>query len=401
MTTIVEQDPVLAEVFRSALDGRASVLSSLDDIEEHLRRHGDDLVVILGPSVRSEAAADFGRRHRISRPPLGVILVRSAVDHVVLADALRSGMSEVVETSDSAGLRDAVRRAEDLSHAMAEGLEQPTDDGGRGGSLITVFSTKGGVGKSFLATNLGAALADQGRRVCIVDLDVHCGDVAIMLQLTPLHSLADLSQLSGVIDTSGVDSLLTDHSEGLTVLAAPVQLGSPVPAEPIGSLLETLKGMFDVVVVDTSGMFDDYVLPALDNSDQLVLVGTLDIPALKSLKLAVGTLDLLNLSRERWRFVLNRADSKVGLSAGEFEETLGLKADITLPTSRDVLMAVNRGEVIVRSDKGHQISKTLVTFAQSLARQPEAPATATDTSARPTHARRGAPRRGLLSRKGA
>jgi pilus assembly protein CpaE len=400
MTTIVEQDPVLAEVFRSGLDGRASVLSSLDDIDEHLRRHPDDLVVVLGPSVRSEAAAEFGRRNRISRPALGVILVRPTVDHVVLADALRSGMSEVVETSDSSGLRDAVRRAEDLSRAMAEGLEQPTD-GGRAGLLVTVFSTKGGVGKSFLATNLGAALADQGRRVCIVDLDVNCGDVAIMLQLTPLHSLADLSQLSGGIDTSGVESLLTEHSEGLSVLAAPVQLGSPVPAEPIGSLLETLKGMFDVVVVDTSGVFDDYVLPALDTSDQLVLVGTLDIPALKSLKLAVGTLDLLNLPRERWRFVLNRADSKVGLSAGEFEETLGLEADITLPTSRDVLTAVNRGDVIVRSSKGHPISKTLVAFAQSLAHQPEAPGTGTDTPSRPSHARRGGPRRGLLSRKGA
>ena len=139
-----------------------------------------------------------------------------------------------------------------------------------------------------------------------MDLDIHCGDVAIMLQLTPLHSLADLSQLSGQIDASGVESLLTEHSERLAVLAAPVHLGSPVPPEPIGSLLETLKGMFDIVVVDTSGMFDDYVLPALDHSDLVVLVGTLDIPSLKGLKLAVGTLDLLNLPREKWRLVLNR-----------------------------------------------------------------------------------------------
>jgi len=400
MTTVVEQDPVLAEVLRSTVGSDVTVVPSLDRIEDHLRSHPVELVVVLGPSVGLEAAAAFARHNRILRPALGVILVRPTVDQTVLADALRSGMSEVVETGDATGLREAVRRAGDVARALSDNIDRAAEPGDKG-SLITVFSTKGGVGKSFLATNLGTALADQGRSVCIVDLDVHCGDVAIMLQLTPLHSLADLSQLSGGIDTSGVESLLTDHSEGLTVLAAPVQLGAPVPAEPIGSLLETLKGMFDFVVVDTSGMFDDYVLPALDNSDQLVLVGTLDIPALKSLKLAVGTLDLLNLPRERWRFVLNRADSKVGLSAGEFEETLGLKADVALPTSRDVLMAVNRGEVIVRSDKGHQISKSLVAFAHSLARQQEAPATATDNSSRPTHARRGAPRRGLLSRKGA
>ena len=222
------------------------------------------------------------------------------------------------------------------------------------------------MGKSLVATNIAAAMADEGHRVCIVDLDIHCGDVAIMLQLTPLHSLADLSQLSGQIDASGVESLLTEHSERLAVLAAPVHLGSPVPSEPIGSLLETLKGMFDVVVVDTSGMFDDYVLPALDHSDLVVLVGTLDIPSLKGLKLAVGTLDLLNLPREKWRLVLNRADAKVGLSAGEFEETLGLKADVSLPSSRDVLTAVNRGETIVRANRGHQVSKALATFARSL-----------------------------------
>ncbi len=275
----------------------------------------------------------------------------------------------------------------------------PSGGEGAGGSLITVFSTKGGVGKSLVATNIAAAIADEGHRVCIVDLDIHCGDVAIMLQLTPVHSLADLSQLSGQIDASGVESLLTEHSERLAVLAAPVHLGSPVPSEPIGSLLETLKGMFDVVVVDTSGMFDDYVLPALDHSDLVVLVGTLDIPSLKGLKLAVGTLDLLNLPREKWRLVLNRADAKVGLSAGEFEETLGLKADVSLPSSRDVLTAVNRGETIVRANRGHQVSKALATFARSLAAACTVPRPAPEPADPTPHSRRGAPRRGLRSRK--
>ena len=125
--------------------------------------------------------------------------------------------------------------------------------------------------------------------------------------------------------------------------------------------------MFDVVVVDTSGAFDDYALPALDHSDVLVLVGTLDIPALKSLKLATGTLDLLNFPRDRWRLLLNRADAKVGLSAKEFAETLGVEVAASLPSSRDVLTAVNRGEAIVRANPGHQVSKALAAFAASLA----------------------------------
>ncbi|GAA2150400.1 hypothetical protein GCM10009844_31290 [Nocardioides koreensis] len=398
MTTVVEQDPVLAEFLRTTVGSAATVLPSLDSIEDHLRSHQTELVVVLGPSVGNQAAAAFAGRNRIARPALGVILVRATLDQAVLADALRSGMSEVVETNDAAALREAVRRTHEVAMAMSESLDHPAEVSA-GGSLVTVFSTKGGVGKSLVATNIAAAMADEGHRVCVVDLDIHCGDVAIMLQLTPVHSLADLSQLSGQIDASGVESLLTEHSERLVVLAAPVHLGSPVPAEPIGSLLETLKGMFDVVVVDTSGMFDDYVLPALDHSDLVVLVGTLDIPSLKGLKLAVGTLDLLNLSRDKWRLVLNRADAKVGLSAGEFEETLGLKADVSLPSSRDVLTAVNRGEAIVRANRGHQVSKALVSFARSLAEVFAPPVPASEQVEPAPHSRRGAPRRGLRSRK--
>ena len=397
MTTIVEQDPALAELLRAAIGAAVAVVPSLDRIEDHLRSHPTELVVVLGPSVGNRAAAAFAGHNRIVRPALGVILVRPTVDQAVLSDALRSGMSEVVETNDAAALREAVRRTDEVGRAMSESLDHAPDVG-TAGSLVTVFSTKGGVGKSLVATNIAAAMADEGHRVCIVDLDIHCGDVAIMLQLTPLHSLADLSQLSGQIDASGVESLLTEHSERLAVLAAPVHLGSPVPSEPIGSLLETLKGMFDVVVVDTSGMFDDYVLPALDHSDLVVLVGTLDIPSLKGLKLAVGTLDLLNLPREKWRLVLNRADAKVGLSAGEFEETLGLKADVSLPSSRDVLTAVNRGETIVRVNRGHQVSKAFATFARSLSGS-TVPVPASEPVDPAPHSRRGAPRRGLRSRK--
>jgi len=391
MTTIVEQDPVLADVFRTTVGAAVRVVPGIDGVEDHLRSHPSELVVVLGPSVSDAAAAAFAGRNRILRPTLGVILVRPTVDNGVLADALRSGMSEVVETGDATGLREAVRRADEVARAMAESLDLPAAV--TQGSLVTVFSTKGGVGKSLVATNIAAAMADQDQRVCLVDLDIHCGDVAIMLQLNPLHSLADLSQLSGEIEASGVESLLTEHSERLSVLAAPVQLGSPVPSEPIGSLLQTLKGMFDVVVVDTSGTFDDYVLQALDHSDLLVLVGTLDIPSLKSLKLATGTLDLLNLPRETWRLVLNRADAKVGLSPDEFEETLGFKATVSIPSSRDVLTAVNRGEAIVRANRGHQASKALTSLASSLVRDASAER-APETQDNEQRSRRGGLRRG-------
>ena len=131
-------------------------------------------------------------------------------------------------------------------------------------------------------------------------------------------------------------------------------------------LLDALRRMVDFVVVDTSGVFDDNALTALDRSDVIVLVGTLDIPSLKALKLATSTMNVLNFPRESWRFVLNRADGKVGLSVDEYEKTLALKADCTLTSSREVLAAVNRGEALVSAYPHHPNSKALVAFSRSI-----------------------------------
>ncbi|TIC81307.1 MinD/ParA family protein [Nocardioides sp. GY 10113] len=370
MTAVVERDPGLADRFRAALGPAATVLRSVEGIDDHLRQHPDEFAVVLGPSVDDATAARIAASHRIARPTLGVVLVRPAVDSGVLAEALRSGMRDVVATGDAEGLARAVEDARALAEAMTRSGSGAQAPATRDGRVLTVFSTKGGVGKSMVATNLAAALAGQGHRTCVLDLDVACGDVAIMLQLTPAHTLADLADLRGELDASAVASLLTGHSEGLSVLAAPVKLSAPLPPDRVGAVLETLRTMFDVVVVDTAAAFDDLSVQALDRSDTVVLVGTPDVPALKSLKLTAGTLDLLNVPRERWRLLLNRAEPKVGLAASEFEDTLGLKVSASLPSSRDVLAAVNRGEAVVRAKRGHQVGKALTAFAASLAPVP-------------------------------
>ncbi|PVG82750.1 MinD/ParA family protein [Nocardioides gansuensis] len=367
MTALVEPDASQLELLHGTLAG-STTFSTMQQVDEHVRAHPHEHAVVVGPSVPTEAATMFAQWARIHRPALGVILLRHRVDSSILAEALRSGMREVVEARDLTGLAQAVQRAHVVAEAMLQSQEGGATDGGPLGSLVTVFSTKGGVGKSFLATNLAAALADRDLKVCLVDLDIHSGDVAIMLQLTPAHHLNDLVAFGGVIDEGAVTSLLTEHSPGLSVIAAPIHIDSPDQASPdaVGKLLDRLKAMFDIVVVDTSGIFDDHALVALDHTDALVLIGTLDIPALKSLKLAAGTLDLLNYPRENWRFVLNRADARVGLTEKEFEDTLGLKSDCRLASSRELLACVNRGEALVRAHPGHPNAKAIAELAASI-----------------------------------
>lgn len=388
MTAILEPDVAQLGIMNAMLHG-STATTSMAELKTHLEASPHEFAVVLGPSIAVDEAMDFARNARITRPDLGVILLRHGVDSETLTAALRSGMREVVEARDLAGLTTAVHRARSVAKEISQTLEDEAKAAANAamaqaaaaqaaaqaaadapqGKVITVFSTKGGVGKSLVATNLGVALSDAGHRVCLVDLDVNSGDVAIMLQLNPTRTINDLVAFNGQIDEDSLATILTTASDRLSLMAAPVRLDSPdhAAATDVGLMIETLKGMFDFIVVDTSGVFDDHALTALDRTDAIVLVGTLDIPALKALKLATGTLDLLNFGREKWKFVLNRADGKVGLTVGEFESTLGLKADATLVSSREVLAAVNRGEALVRAYPNHANSKAIVDFAKTFA----------------------------------
>ena len=286
----------------------------------------------------------------------------------MLNDALRAGVREVVDSDDLAALAGAVRRSESLSAALRDQTgAQPVSVPGVHGRVVTVFSAKGGCGKTTLATNLAAALADRGRReVCLVDLDLAFGDVAIALQLFPAHTIADAVPLGDNVDATAVQALLTPHSPGLMTLVAPLEPGTAesVPASLVAHILEVLRERFDYVVVDTPPAFDDQVLAAFDISDVVALIATLDVPALKNLKLTLETLELLNFPREKWRIVLNRADSKVGLSIAEVEKTLRNPIAAQIPSSRDVPAAINRGVPIMLDDPKHPVSSAIRGFAE-------------------------------------
>jgi pilus assembly protein CpaE len=398
MPVIVENAQAAAEALQSAVGAGSTVVSGLEQVRRHLEVHPDEYAVILGSSVDLSAGVALADALRVSKPALGVILVRRRVDAAVLAEALRAGMREVVEDRDLRGVNDAVVRAYALYTALTttDGIGDSTTRG----QLITVFSAKGGVGKTTVATNLAAALADKGRRsVCIVDLDLAFGDVSIVLQLFPVHTIADAVGIDRNMDPLALESLLTDHSPGLKALAAPVQPESKerISAALIRKVLHILKERFDVVVVDTPPAFDEVVLQAFDESDLVLLVGTLDMPSLKSLKVTGETLSLLNHPRDRWRLILNRADMKVGLTPAEFEKTLNMAVTAAIPQSNDVPASVNHGKPIVLESPKHPVSQVFRALAAECAAHAPARALASHgaTDELESH------RRGLLRRRAA
>ena len=195
-----------------------------------------EMLVVIGPRTLIDDALAFASHFRMERPPVGVVLIRDQIDVWLLNKALQSGVREVVPVGDDWALATACERSRHVSQSMTPVPTAPSPSGGPGrqGEIITVFAPKGGVGKTTLATNLGVVLASEGYQVCVIDLDLASGDIAITVQLDPVRTLVDAVPMTGHIDNTGAASLLTKYRPNLQMLLAPV---TPGDAEKVSAKL--------------------------------------------------------------------------------------------------------------------------------------------------------------------
>jgi Flp pilus assembly CpaE family ATPase len=353
-----ELTPDIGSEVRTADDlGAAAKLLDSDPAE---------ILVVIGPQAGTDEALGFASALRMVRPAVGVVLVRQQTDVALLSRALQSGVREVVQAGDHAALAAACRRSRDVSwRILASTTEQsgPRTDG----RIVTVFTAKGGVGKTMLAVNLGVVLAGRGaNRVCVVDLDLGSGDVAISTLLDPTRTIADAVSMAGHLDVTGASSLLTRYRPGLEMLLAPVAAGDAekIPPSLVGELLAVLRTMFDYVVVDTAPQLSEHVLTALDASAHHVLLATPDVAALKNLRVVLDVLDMLSYPAEIRSLVLNQADAKLRLKQEDVERVVRSPIAAQIPASRAVPISVNRGTPITLTHPGHPVSKAITRFAR-------------------------------------
>ena len=348
----------------AAIDGEVRKADTVGAAAKLLDSDPNEMLIVIGPRAMTGEALAFSAALRLARPAVGVILARTEVDVTLLVQALQSGVREVVPAGDHAALAAACRRSYEVSRRM---LAPPPREESTLGQIVTVFAAKGGCGKTTLAINTGVALARQtGQRVCVMDLDLSFGDVAISLQLAPMRTIADGLAMAGHLDIAGAASLLTSYQPGLDVLLAPVTPGDgeKIPPRLVGELLAVLRGMYDYIVVDTPAAFSEHVLTAIDVSSQLVLLTTPDVPALKNLRVALDMLDLLSYPRQIRSVVVNRSDSKVGLSLEHVERVVRTPISAYIPSSRAVPISINKGVPITIDTPGHPVSQAVVKLVQ-------------------------------------
>lgn len=236
------------------------------------------------------------------------------------------------------------------------------------GKVIVVVSPKGGSGKTTIASNLAVAIADRHPgRVVAVDLDVQFGDLASALSLTPERTLAHLAAATQ-IDATTVKLCLTPYENSLFVLAG---AQNPVDAESIGhahveKVLPLLAQNFDYVIVDTPAGLDDRTLAAIERATDLLLVSSLEVTSIRSLRKALDALDQMGVEGRR-HFVLNRADAKVGITPADAEVAVGMKLDCAIPAGRELPLSLNVGIPVVVSERKSASARQLQRLAERFA----------------------------------
>ncbi len=397
MPVIVEADSASIAPLLGQMPTGSHSVASIDRMHAWLDQHADEYVVVLGPGVGLATALECAEDLRIKRPTVSVVLVREHFDTDVLARSMHAGVRDVVVAgNDDKALTRAVERAHQLYQALRGpgGVRQL-------GRVVTVFSPKGGVGKTTSSVNLALALTDRGaRKVCLVDLDLAFGDVAITMQLFPTHSIEQAVGSEDSVDLAMLEGLLTRHEDSLTVLAAPAHPDVRERITPllISRILRALRDGFDYIVVDTSPSFDDATLTALDETDECVIVATLDVPTLKNVKVALETMDMLSIARGHRHLLLNRADDAVGISVEKVESILGMPVSSQVATAVDIAASTNSGTPIVSHKPHHAASQAYFHLASAVTGEPVvAPGSAAHAAAPEPTRSRGLFRRGRNS----
>jgi pilus assembly protein CpaE len=328
-------------------------------------------------------------RHATAAP---IILVTSGGAGALLHEALSSGISDVVmlpQLTDALvfTIKKTCQLAATRGGMAPSSLRTSTAEG----RVLTVFSPKGGVGKTVLATSLATQIARKaGRRVLLVDLDLQFGDAAIMMGVEPEKTIYDLVMTTGELDPEKLAGYVISHPSGVDVVPAPVRPEDAelVAEDRVGRLLDVAKETYDAIVVDTPAFFQATTLATLDRTDRLLLVTTLDIPAVKNVKLTLQTLNLLHYPKDRIHLVINHGMSKAELDRKEVEKALDLKAAFEVPGDREVGIAVNRGVPVPMSAPRSGVSKVMSEMAETFFEgKLEAPP-AQPKSDRPTSLRR-------------
>lgn len=351
LTSELAPDVVLMDINMPDMDG----IAATEAIHQKMPFVQVIILSVQGDPNYMRRAMLAGARDFLTKPPMGDELT-SAIR--------RAGEMAFQERAKSA----------QIPVASAPGLQMPVPQMTVSqGKVITVYSPKGGTGRTTVAVNLAIALHNEETRTVIVDGNLQFGDVAVFLNEQGKNSIVDLAPRVDELDPDIVDGIMVRHAaSGVHVLAAPVrpEQADSVTGEQFSKLLNYLRQMYAYIIVDTPSLLNDVTLAAIDTSEIIVLLTTQDIPTIKNVRLFLDVLNSLGIQRDRILFAMNRYDKRIAITPEKIGENLKQPVVAVIPLDeRTVIPAVNRGVPFMVDNKTQPVSRSILTLAESLRSQ--------------------------------
>lgn len=374
MTTLqallIDEDPGARALIRDALHstGEVNVMAETDSLVygyELIRQNQPQLVFI---DLRQQPEKSLEIIQRIAMYFKDIVVVVSGVSFDI----------DTIQRCMQAGGREYLRRPftpDDVinvfqRHRAVLTEHRAGDDTGR---IITVFSNKGGLGKTTIAVNTAIALSEiSGKPVALVDLNLQMGDVTTFLDITPKQTIVDIARNIGRVDEAYLKSSLSEYKFGnahLHVLADPMDMeeAEEVTDEQINTVLTIMRSTFEYIVVDASNFFDSRTLTALDLSDNIMLVSVVNLPSIRSTQRMLSLCNRLGYDRQKVKLIVNRYVPGDEITLEDVEDTLGYEIYYHFPNNYfPIMTAINRGVPIAALETGKEMYRQFLDMARQL-----------------------------------
>ncbi len=284
---------------------------------------------------------------RAARPDVPVVAYTSLNDIAIARRAMHAGVSDILSRPLlAAELLSAIREA--MKGEEAEAHEEPSLQSA--GTVLTVFGPKGGIGKTTISTNLSSAIAQgSGASVLLIDLDIRFGDVAIMMDVEPETTAAEVAGNLASFDRDSFKRVLLNHPSGVSVLPSPKHPNDwrAVSPEEIAALIKFASRFYDYVILDTPGTFNEIVATAIESATQVMAVTSMDMASIKDTCFVLDMFAHENFPLERVLVTANRSNPTHRVPVADVERVLGKSVFWELPYDPAVTECSQAGTPVV------------------------------------------------------
>lgn len=285
-------------------------------------------VVVL--CYENETAFDLGERIFQNVPGCSIVLAAETLTMHLIRKAQSCGIGMCISLNEEPeAILDTVRRAGALGSVRANAGSVRAGGESR---VVSVFSPKGGTGKTTVAVNVAAALSGAGRKAAVMDLSLECACVTLFLDMQAKDTVAELSQERGTLTMDALRTYTVQHYSGLTVLPGPnsPEDGEFVQARSVEAAIAVMRPFFDCIVIDLPSNFGEHTLTAIENSDLVLVVLQPDIASVKAAHTTMTILNSLRMA-EKAKFVFNKSAKNSFLGVRDVKKALGREPDFVLP----------------------------------------------------------------------